>query len=276
MWVNNMTRKLRGSCSCGLSRRLFGIAAASVLVLDKRAHAQVVGDLTIPPGGACWNAGAVRSVSSKIATFTSSAEANDLVGQIVKVVGLQPNFDVLAGAVSNAVALFDRPTGKRYIVYSEAWLQTFLAATRNKRWAGVGLLAHEIGHHLNGDSLDGIGSQPPRELKADYFAGFVIGRMGGGAQDAQACFELLNEMGSATHPPRADRIEASVVGWRSAQGSSPSTPTQQSAPSTAYPRWLGAQFEKHGKTCRIGERLVDGKPVQFSVCRGSDGIWYED
>lgn len=271
-----MKLKVQVGCSCGVSRRSFAKAAVSLLVLHQRAHAQLVGSLTIPPGDACWNGGAVRTVSSKIATFTSSAEAKDLVGNIVNVVGLQPNFDVLAGAVPNAVALFDRPTGKRYIVYSEAWLQTFLAATRNKQWVGIGLLAHEIGHHFNGDSLDGIGSQPPRELKADYFAGFVIGRMGGGARDAQACFELLDEKGSATHPPRADRIEASVVGWRSAQGSSPSTPTQQSAQVITYPRWLGAEFQRQGKTCRIGEQLVDAKPVQFLVCKSSDGTWYED
>ena len=36
------------------------------------------------------------------------------------------------------------------------------------------LLAHEVGHHLNGHTIHRGGSTPELELEADEFAGFIL------------------------------------------------------------------------------------------------------
>ncbi|MBQ69290.1 hypothetical protein CL689_04430 [Candidatus Saccharibacteria bacterium] len=150
-------------------------------------------------------------------TFASSSEAQELMVKIVESVGLRPNFAIRAADVDNAQADIDQ-NGRRLILYSEVWVQRMLAKSGNY-WAGVGLLAHECAHHLNGDTLLGTGSHPQIELAADQFAGSTIARLGGCLKDALSLFEMLPEAGSPTHPPRRARLEAATVGWRSASQS---------------------------------------------------------
>ncbi|MCX2741105.1 membrane-binding protein [Pontibacter anaerobius] len=148
------------------------------------------------------------------ATVTASSDTRDIVQEIINVVGLKPRFELRAADIDNAAAVVYN--GKRYILYSER----FLAAINNAvhtDWAGVSILAHEIGHHLNGHTLSRSGSNPADELEADEFSGFVLRKMGASMAEAQAAINLLSEEEtSRSHPGRSYRLAAISKGWRSA------------------------------------------------------------
>ncbi|WP_242920070.1 membrane-binding protein [Pontibacter liquoris] len=140
--------------------------------------------------------------------------ARDIVQEIINVIGLKPRFTLRPANIDNAAAvIYD---GQRYILYNE----DFLAAINNAvhtDWGGVSILAHEIGHHLNGHTLVRGGSNIPDELEADEFSGFVLRKMGASLADAQAAINLLSEDdNSSTHPGRNYRLAAISKGWRKA------------------------------------------------------------
>lgn len=75
-------------------------------------------------------------------------------------------------------------------------------------------MAHEIGHHLQGHTLVPGGSRPPSELEADDFSGFTLYQMGAELEDAQKAMATFGDPnGSATHPPRDQRLVAIEKGW---------------------------------------------------------------
>jgi hypothetical protein len=84
-------------------------------------------------------------------------------------------------------------------------------------WASIAILAHEIGHHLNGHTLLGSGSQPPLELEADEFSGFVLRKMGASLSQAQSAMKIAADTrASRTHPAQQDRLTAIAEGWNKA------------------------------------------------------------
>lgn len=163
-----------------------------------------------------------------IQQFTSEAEAQAVMNDIVNVMGLRPNFVIQAANVPNAAAWINN--AQRYILYNPAFIQSVRASTHTD-WSAISILAHEIGHHLQGHTLTRSGSRPATELEADEFSGFVLRKMGANLDESQAAMRLLaSPEGSATHPPRADRLRAIEQGWLRADGlvagqvPSPSTP----------------------------------------------------
>lgn len=106
----------------------------------------------------------------------------------------------------------------RYIEFDRAFLEKYQLQTGSK-WFVIGVVAHEIGHHLNGHSLDGIGSRPQKELEADEFAGFVMQKLGAPLTDAQSIFSFMNNTeGPPTHPIKQKRYNAIEKGWDKAAG----------------------------------------------------------
>ena len=77
--------------------------------------------------------------------------------------------------MSNAAAVISN--GKGYILYKPIFIKQIKNAVKTN-WGGTSILAHEVGHHLNGHNLLGSGSTPSIELKADGFARFVLQRLG--------------------------------------------------------------------------------------------------
>ena len=145
----------------------------------------------------------------------AAAPANrDVIKESIDVVGLQPRFQVQEAEVENAAAVIYG--GQRYILYN----RQFLAAVNNAvktDWAAVSILAHEIGHHLNGHTLSRGGSRPSDELEADEFSGFVLRKMGASLAEAQAAISLLSqERSSHTHPGRSVRLASISKGWNNA------------------------------------------------------------
>ncbi|MEM9024266.1 MAG: M48 family metalloprotease, partial [Bacteroidota bacterium] len=77
-------------------------------------------------------------------------EAKVAVSRIVQYTGLAPNFIIVEGDVSTALAYIK--DNKRYIAYNPAFIRKLRTKTRTD-WGAVSVLAHEIGHHLSGHTL---------------------------------------------------------------------------------------------------------------------------
>ena len=148
----------------------------------------------------------------------------NIVGAVAQASGLRPNFLVGPARVDNAAAaIWTSPDGSkiRLIVYNPEWMDAVASQTQTD-WAGSSIIAHEVGHHLQGHTIlhrDTPG-QPDRELEADEFSGFIIARMGGTLAQAQIAMRTFGSVeGSATHPPRHLRLAAIARGWQQGQSS---------------------------------------------------------
>lgn len=145
---------------------------------------------------------------------TKRTGARDIVKEIIDVIGLKPRFELRAAEIENAAAV--TYNGKRYILYNERFLASINNAVHTD-WGGVSILAHEIGHHLNGHTLSRQGSNHADELEADEFSGFVLRKLGASLAEAQAAINLLSqERHSATHPARSSRLASIKQGWLNA------------------------------------------------------------
>lgn len=150
----------------------------------------------------------------------SNAEGASVVAEIMKYTGLPQNFDVVVGQVPNAAAMIvlgpdDLP--RRVIAYNQTFMGQVAKATQNNDWVPISIMAHEIGHHLSGHTLMPGGSQPPLELEADKFSGFVLYKMGAVLADAQKAMRTLApEQDGDTHPGRSKRLSAIQQGWQQA------------------------------------------------------------
>lgn len=156
----------------------------------------------------------IASWITKPSSFTTVSDAKTMIAEIIDVIGLKPNFEVMAARIDNAAAVVYNQ--KRYILYNPDFINRLDAAAGNK-WASVSILAHEIGHHLNGHMMQNIGSQPEKELEADEFSGFVLRRMGATLAQAQGALKLAaNYKTSVTHPGKTDRLTTIASGWNRA------------------------------------------------------------
>ncbi|TGE18876.1 M48 family metalloprotease [Hymenobacter elongatus] len=139
----------------------------------------------------------------------------DVLREITDVVGLKPRFELQSTSqVQNAAAVVYN--GKRFLLYNPQFVASVNRAGRTD-WAGISILAHEMGHHLNGHTLRAGGSQPADELEADEFSGFVLRKMGASLAEAQAGMAVVSdEEASPTHPGRSTRLAAIGKGWQQA------------------------------------------------------------
>jgi hypothetical protein len=146
--------------------------------------------------------------------FSSVSEARTIINEIMDAVEMQQNFEVRSTTqVDNAAAVVY--AGQRYILYNPNFINQ-LDNAANDKWASISVIGHEIGHHLLGHTMDGRGSQIPKELAADEFSGLVLHRMGSSLQQAQLAMRLISTPNaSATHPAGPDRLEAIAKGWNS-------------------------------------------------------------
>lgn len=156
--------------------------------------------------------------SNTIYGFASDNEAKQALDRIMQFTGLPTNFQIMASNVPNACAVVkcnNNNSCDRYIMYNQEFMMKVKDATQNN-WSSISILAHEIGHHLSGHTLDNLGSRPDIELEADKFSGFILAKMGASLDDAKAAIELIGSAtGSATHPAKDARIAAIVNGWTS-------------------------------------------------------------
>ncbi len=153
-------------------------------------------------------------ISAPISVFASSTDAKSVINNIIEVIGLEPKFEIGAANIPNAAAVIS--SGKRFILYNPGFIAAINQASKDK-WASIAILAHEIGHHLNGHTLSGSESRPAHELEADHFSGFILRKMGATLEQAQICMQLIaNEKASHTHPGRISRLVSIENGWNKA------------------------------------------------------------
>ena len=169
--------------------------------------------------GLAWTGPAPGQVSK----FRSLSDAEDAAGRIMDAAGLRTaDFVVLVDEGSeNAAAGIPRSgryADRRVIIYDPLFLQRI--ERRTDEWGPRSVMAHEVAHHLLGHSVFGAGSNPPDELDADFYTGFILNRLGANLEQAQAAIRLLaSPSGSSSHPPLHRRMEAIALGWNKAQDS---------------------------------------------------------
>ncbi|WBA43419.1 membrane-binding protein [Hymenobacter canadensis] len=146
---------------------------------------------------------------------SAATAQRDVLREITDVVGLKPRFQLRSTTqVQNAAAVVYG--GQRYLLYNPQFVAAVNQAGRTD-WAGISILAHEMGHHLNGHTLRAGGSNPADELEADEFSGFVLRKMGASLAQAQAGMAVVSdEQASPTHPGRSTRLQSINEGWQRA------------------------------------------------------------
>jgi len=199
-----------------------------------------------------------EKVTGDITAYDADAETKSLVTEIMAVIGLKPNFELRIANVPNAAAVLIK--GKRYILYNPKFMEQINAST-GTRWAAISILAHEIGHHLNGHTLGNVGSRPATELEADEFSGFVLRKMGATLTDAQAVMSVIASLkGSHTHPAKKDRLAYIATGWNNAAPEQTTvlaqTTTQKSQTTVSAPNNIAATTK---------QPAVQYKPVPAST-----------
>ena len=148
-------------------------------------------------------------------SFASDDQAQQAVSTIMQYTGLPQNFDIMAANVPNAAAVIRG--SRRLILYSQGFMLR-VASSTGTDWAATSIMAHEIGHHLSGHTLEAGGSRPKIELEADRFSGYVLQRMGATLDEAQIAMRTLaSDTGGETHPAKSARLAAIENGWIAAR-----------------------------------------------------------
>ena len=146
-------------------------------------------------------------------------DCRDMIAQVMAFTGLPQNFDVTEADVPNAAAAILLDAQKlphRVIAFNPEFIELVRRATGGNPWSAVSIMAHEAGHHLAGHTIQPGGSQPPIELEADKFSGFVLYKMGASRGDALTALNALvpaEAPAGSTHPARRQRVAALTEGW---------------------------------------------------------------
>lgn len=135
--------------------------------------------------------------------------------EIVSYTGIPLNFEIFEADINNAVATIIN--GERYILYDTNLLD-FANNSTHSYWSSISILAHEIGHHLSGHTLNQLSSDSHKsELEADKFSGFVLYKMGASLEQAiQTMQKLGTVQDTESHPNKDKRIRAIKSGWNEA------------------------------------------------------------
>jgi hypothetical protein len=161
-----------------------------------------------------------QSVPAVETTTAADAAAQDLVQTIVAQVGMTANFRVRSASFGNVAATLcqDQNPPVRYILYDPRLVTGVTPETANY-WTVMLALAHEIGHHVNTHALESD-DRARSELEADFFAGFVLSRLGAPQDDASASASKLAAFQAGTSgqssggPQPEQRLAEIQRGWR--------------------------------------------------------------
>lgn len=247
-----------------LNRRMFLGASACACVSPKVSWETDAAELFDDNQIIC-GLGAYPTFQSTKAVHKATPEALQAVQLIIDAVGIEQNFEVLRGEFTRKVGGFATiRSSKRYIVYDQ---DEFVFANGRTDWIGMGLLGHEIGHHLASHVYVNGASSQTQELEADRFAGVALARLGATKTQALAWTAGLSETGGTTHPPRAERIIAAGEGWALGQKQ---IAFESGCQDTS---WDGAVFDVDGRQCRIAEMCQGGQSTARLACTDYKGDW---
>ncbi len=152
-------------------------------------------------------------------SIESSASLTLGLSEIVSEIGLsQSNFTMkTCNSIQNAVAVII--DGERELLIDENYLSKLNNSTNSSFYLFI--LAHEIGHHLNGHTLKSSDNSTSRkqELEADYFVGFVLKKLNSKIQDITNALNKIPHpnQNTGTHPILKDRIFSAKNGFNDAE-----------------------------------------------------------
>ena len=165
--------------------------------------------------------------------FRDVSGAEAVVDAILRGHSVERNFEIRASHdIPNAAAYYDS-ANNRVLGYNPDFMRQMRQRTGSD-WAGVSIMAHEIGHHFN-DHLNPSehtvyrASSRQFELQADRFSGGALHKLGATLEEAQVAMRTLGGTGSRTHPPMQERLNAIETGWMEsyeALGNVGNAPTQ--------------------------------------------------
>ena len=132
--------------------------------------------------------------------FTNDRDADISLEKILSVIGASKRFILQpCSDINNAVATSYK--GLRYILYDKSFMSTI--ANNSTAWSQLFILAHEVGHHINGHSIDillaaadvvepkTLAAKRQQELESDEFAGFILGKLGATLEQTSEAIKLL-------------------------------------------------------------------------------------
>lgn len=155
--------------------------------------------------------------------FSTEKEANESLDKILNVIGASKNFTLVpCDDISNALAVTFK--GERFILFDEAFMRKLTQLTNN--WSSLFILAHEVGHHINGHTRDfllatvlddqSLEDRRKEELEADEFASFIVSKLGASYSQIEETIDLIASNESdlySTHPNYDKRIAAVKKGF---------------------------------------------------------------
>ena len=187
--------------------------------------------------------------------FTNDKDADIALEKILAVIGASKRFILQpCSGINNAVATSYK--GLRYILYDKSFMSTI--ANNSTSWSQLFILAHEVGHHINGHSIDilltladvvepkTIATKRKQELESDEFAGFILGKLGATLEQTSKAINLLasnKDDTYSTHPNKSKRLNAIKIGFNKALGKEQVVYEKKSNLNTAEEYFYGA-FEK--------------------------------
>lgn len=160
--------------------------------------------------------------------FESDKDAVSATKRIVDYTGIVQNFVIKAANVPNASATIVGE--QRAIFYNQDFMLRVRDTTKTD-WAAISIMAHEVGHHLQGHTIQRGGSRPEIELEADRYSGFVLQKMGATLDQSQAAMKAIgSDQGSSTHPAKSARLAAITNGWRASRDLKATSPDIKTPP----------------------------------------------
>ena len=144
-------------------------------------------------------------------SFNSNDNSIQLLERILSVANLKTNRFVIMNCenIPNAMAIVYE--GFRYILYNNEWMK------KNTRWTKMAVLAHEVGHHINGHTLSGYSLEESRkvELEADDWAGYAMAKLGASLSQTLEISKKFptDDDTFSTHPNRSKRVASLKKGW---------------------------------------------------------------
>ncbi len=166
--------------------------------------------ITLPANGNTRS----RIIPAADTSLMKISAVQSMLQEVINATGLHTSFELKEANVLNIEASISHR--KRYILYNPAYITSLNKISKSK-WAVMALLAHEVGHHLNGHTIRKGGSTPALELEADEFAGFILHKLGATLEQSQnVMYYIAKAKESKTHPSKNSRLLAIEKGWNKA------------------------------------------------------------
>lgn len=146
-------------------------------------------------------------LEAELYSFDATPPVPGIVDQILRATGSERNFELVQCNVESVAAIL--ANGKRYLLYSQDF---YLKLPQTERAVAYGLLAHEIGHHVNEHTFDPA-FREKEELEADFFMGYALCRVEGIAQLSSA-LDIPGKQSYAYETGQSKRRLAIKNGWQ--------------------------------------------------------------